>query len=148
MKSREIKFTTIGLSLLVFAISLTQNALVVNYNDEIKTASSLEYLFIGSIAFMGGGLLEEIIWLASPLCLLAIVFMMKDDKRAVLVSLIASALAISFSFWNEILGAESGTMAKIVSFELGYYLWLASILILTIGILIHYKMILKTTLQA
>jgi hypothetical protein len=148
MKSREIKFTTIGLSLLVFAISLTQNALVVNYNNERKTASSLEYLFIGSIAFMGGGLLEEIIWLASPLCLLAIVFMMKDDKRAVLVSLIASALAISFSFWNEILGAESGTMAKIVSFELGYYLWLASILILTIGILIHYKMTLKTTLQA
>lgn len=148
MESREIKFTTIGLSLLVFAISLTQNALVVNYNNEIKTASSLEYLFIGSIAFMGGGLLEEIIWLASPLCLLAIVFMIKDDKRAVLVSLIASALAISFSFWNEILGAESGTMAKIVSFELGYYLWLASILILTIGILIHYKMTLKTTLQA
>ncbi|UTN04881.1 hypothetical protein L0669_03040 [Flavobacterium bizetiae] len=148
MESREIKFTTIGLSLLVFAISLTQNALVVNYNNEIKTASSLEYLFIGSIAFMGGGLLEEIIWLASPLCLLAIKFMIKDDKRAVLVSLIASALAISFSFWNEILGAESGTMAKIVSFELGYYLWLASILILTIGILIHYKMTLKTTLQA
>lgn len=148
MESREIKFTTIGLSLLVFAISLTQNALVVNYNNEIKTSSSLEYLFIGSVAFMGGGLLEEIIWLASPLCLLAIVFMIKDDKRAVLVSLIASALAISFSFWNEILGAESGTMAKIVSFELGYYLWLASILILTIGIFIHYKMILKTTLQA
>lgn len=148
MESREIKFATIGLSLLVFAISLTQNALVVNYNNEIKTASSLEYLFIGSIAFMGGGLLEEIIWLASPLCLLAIVFMIKDDKRAVLVSLIASALAISFSFWNEILGAESGTMAKIISFELGYYLWLASILILTIGILIHYKMTLKTTLQA
>lgn len=148
MESREIKFTTIGLSLLVFAISLTQNALVVNYNNEIKTSSSLEYLFIGSVAFMGGGLLEEIIWLASPLCLLAIVFMIKDDKRAVLVSLIASALAISFSFWNEILGAESGTMAKIVSFELGYYLWLASILILTIGILIHYKMTLKTTLQA
>ncbi|MFH7002880.1 hypothetical protein [Flavobacterium bizetiae] len=148
MESREIKFTTIGLSLLVFAISLTQNALVVNYNNEIKTASSLEYLFIGSIAFMGGGLLEEIIWLASPLCLLAIVLMIKDDKRAVLVSLIASALAISFSFWNEILGAESGTMAKIVSFELGYYLWLSSILILTIGILIHYKMTLKTTLQA
>lgn len=146
MESREIKFTTIGLSLLVFAISLTQNALVVNYNNEIKTSSSLEYLFIGSVAFMGGGLLEEIVWLANPLCLVAIIFLIKKDEKAVLLSLIASCLAISFSFWNEILGAESGTMAKIVSFELGYYLWLASILILTIGILIHYKMILKTTL--
>lgn len=148
MESREIKFTTIGLSLLVFAISLTQNALVVNYNNEIKTSSSLEYLFIGSVAFMGGGLLEEIVWLANPLCLVAIIFLIKNDEKAVLLSLIASCLAISFLFWNEILGAESGTMAKIVSFELGYYLWLASILILTIGILIHYKMTLKTTLQA
>ena len=148
MESREIKFTTIGLSLLIFAISLTQNALVVNYNNEIKTSSSLEYLFIGSIAFMGGGLLEEIVWLANPLCLVALIFLIKNDEKAVLLSLIASCLAISFSFWNEILGAESGTMAKIVSFELGYYLWLASILILTIGILIHYKMTLKTTLQA
>ena len=148
MESREIKFTTIGLSLLVFAISLTQNALVVNYNDEIKTASSLEYLLIGSVAFMGGGLLEEIVWLANPLCLLAIVLLIKNNEKAVLWSLIASGLAISFSFWSEILGAESGTMAKIVSLELGYYLWLASILILTIGILINYKVSLKTTLQA
>jgi hypothetical protein len=147
MESREIKLTTIGLSLLVFAISLTQNALVVNYNNE-KAASSLEYLFIGSIAFMGGGLLEEIVWLANPLSLVAIIFLIKNNEKAVLLSLIASCLAISFSFWNEILGAESGTMAKIVSFELGYYLWLASILILTIVILIHYKVTLKTTLQA
>ena len=148
MESREIKFTTIGLSLLVFAISLTQNALVVNYNNEINAASSLEYFFIGSIAFMGGGLLEEIVWLANPLSLVAIIFLIKNNEKAVLLSLIASGLAVSFSFWNEILGAESGTMAKIVSFELGYYLWLASILILTIRILIHYKVTLKTTLQA
>jgi hypothetical protein len=147
MNSKEIKFITIGLSLLVLGISLSQNAIIVDY-IEIKAASSLDYFFMGSIAFLGGGLFEQIIWLANPLCLLAIRFMIKDDKRAVLLSLIASALAISFYFWTEILSAESGAMAKIISFEVGYYLWVSSIVILTIGILINYKVSLKTTLQS
>ena len=146
MNSKEIKFTTVGLCVLVFAISLTQNALIVNYNNEIRISSSFDFLFMGGIAFMGGGMLEEIIWLANPLCFFAIKFLIKDDKKAVLLSLTASALAISFSFWNEILGAESGTMAKIISFELGYYFWVSSILILTIGILINHKVSLKVTL--
>lgn len=147
MGSKEIKFITIGLSLLIFGISLSQNAIVIDY-IEIKEVSSLEYFFMGSTAFIGGGLLEQIIWLANPLCFFAIKFLIKDDKRAALLSLIASALAISFYFWNEVLGAESGAMAKIVSFELGYYLWVLSILILTIGILINYKVRLKETLES
>ncbi|MEZ0184174.1 hypothetical protein AB9T89_18150 [Flavobacterium oncorhynchi] len=147
MDSKQIKFLTIGLSLLIFGISLTQNALVVNYNNEIRVSSSLDYLLMGAIAFLGGGLLEQIIWLANPLSFFAIRFLIKNDKRAILLSLIASGLAILFSFWTQILGAESGAMAKIVSFELGYYLWLASILILTIGILINHKVLLKTTRQ-
>jgi len=43
------------------------------------------------------------------------------------------SLALIFSTWNEILGAESGSMGKIVSLEVGYYLWLTSIVVLTIG---------------
>ncbi|SEP15983.1 hypothetical protein SAMN05444671_2877 [Flavobacterium sp. CF108] len=148
MDSKQIKFITIGLCILIFGISLTQNALIVNYNDKIRISSSLEYLFMGSTAFLGGGLLEQIIWLANPLSFFAIRFFIKNDKRAILLSLIASCLAIFFSFWTEILGAESGAMAKIVSFELGYYLWLASILILTIGILINYKVSLKTIIES
>lgn len=42
-------------------------------------------------------------------------------------------LALMFSTWNEILGAESGSMGKIISLEVGYYLWLTSIGVLTIG---------------
>jgi hypothetical protein len=147
MKSKNIKIITIVLSLLIFGISLSQNAVIVNY-DEIKAVSSLEYFFMGSTAFIGGGLLEQIIWLANPLCFFAIRFLIKNDDRAITLSVIALVLAISFSFWNEILGAESGAMAKIISLELGYYLWVLSILILTIGILINYKATLKETLES
>ena len=148
MDFKKIKIITIVLSLVLFGISLTQNAIVKNYNDEISSVSSLEFFFMGSTAFIGGGLLEQIIWLANPLSLFAIIYLFKDNRKTIILSLIASVLAVSFSFWSEILGAESGSMAKIVSLESGYYLWLSSIFTLTIGILIYYKVSLKSILQS
>ncbi|WP_286970528.1 hypothetical protein [Flavobacterium sp. UBA4854] len=148
MDSKQIKFLTIAISLLLLFISLTQDAIVVNYSGEVRNDSALGYFLIGAIAFLGGGLFEEIIWLANPLCLLAIIYFLKNNEKAVLLSLIASGLTISFAFWSEILGAESGAMAKIVSFGLGYYLWASSILVLTTGILLNYKMSLKESLQS
>ncbi|MBJ2123963.1 hypothetical protein [Flavobacterium sp. IB48] len=148
MDSKQIKFLTIAISLLLLFVSLTQDAIVVNYSGEVRNDSALGYFLIGAIAFLGGGLFEEIIWLANPLCLLAIIYFLKNNEKAVLLSLIASGLAISFAFWSEILGAESGAMAKIVSFGLGYYLWASSILVLTTGILLNYKMSLKESLQS
>lgn len=144
MDSKKNKLLIIILSLLLFGASLTQNAISFDYNNEIKVASSIDYFFMGSIAFLGGGLLEQIIWMANPLSLFALVhFIKNNDKKVVLSSLSACCLAISFSFWNEILGAESGAMASIISLELGYYLWLSSILVLTIGIFIYYRGSLK-----
>ncbi|GAA3753433.1 hypothetical protein GCM10022422_44130 [Flavobacterium ginsengisoli] len=148
MDSKQIKFLTIAISLLLLFVSLTQDAIVVNYSGEVRNDSALGYFLIGAIAFLGGGLFEEIIWLANPLCLLAIIYFLKNNEKAVLLSLIASGLAISFAFWSEILGAESGALAKIVSFGLGYYLWASSILVLTTGILLNYKMSLKESLQS
>lgn len=147
MYSKKIKFIIIGLSLLLLLLSLFQNAVIVNYAEKIRIDASIDYFFAGGIAFIGGGLFEEIIWLANPLSLFAIVYFWKNNDKAVSLSLLASALAISFSFWNEILGAESGAKAKIISLELGYYLWLSSILVLTIGILINYRTRLKEILD-
>ncbi|WP_264566017.1 hypothetical protein [Flavobacterium sp. N3904] len=132
MESERIKSITINISLLLFFISLTQNAIKIDYHGECSI-SSLSYLLTGSTAFAGGGLLEEIIWLANPLCLYAIIMLQRNDRKAIIFSCIASVLAISFSFWTEILGSESGSLAKILSLELGYFLWLLSIITLTIG---------------
>jgi hypothetical protein len=133
MESERIKSITINVSLLLFFISLTQNAVKIYYHGESQDSSSISYLLTGSIAFFGGGLLEEIIWLANPLCLYAIIMLQRKDRKAIVLSCIALLLAISFSFWTEILGSESGSLAKILSLELGYFLWLLSIITLTIG---------------
>jgi hypothetical protein len=138
MKSKTIKILIIVISLAAFVISLTKNAVTINY-IEIKAVPSLDYFLMGSIAFLGGGMLEQIIWLANPLSLISIYFLAKEKKGAKNLSLLALFLAVSFSSWKEILGAESGTLAEIISLETGYFLWVLSILILTIGIFIYFN---------
>lgn len=138
MNSKTIKITTIVLSLTVLAISLTQNAVKIDYQG-VKLVGSLDYFLMGSTALLGGGLFEQIIWMANPISLYAIILLSKNNRLAIKYSRIAVVLALSFSTWDELLGAESGAMAKILSLELGYYLWVLSIVILTLGIHYYFK---------
>jgi hypothetical protein len=147
MKIQNIKVLTIILSLTIFIISLTQNAIVtsrknytgnVNYTVEVNTTSSLALFFSGSIAFLGGGAAEEIIWLANPLSLISIIMLIKNNKKSRLTSSIALILAFTFIFWKEILANEGGGVAKIISLELGYYLWVLSIIVLNIGLNLYF----------
>ena len=62
-----------------------------------------------------------------------------DNVNSLKFSITALILAVSFSSWNSLLGAESGTQAKILSLEFGYYLWILSMLILTIGTYYYFK---------
>lgn len=137
MSNKTIKFIIIAVSVLVLAISLTQNAVVIDHNG-IKPQSSLAYFFMGSMAVLGGGVFEWFIWLANVLCLMAIISLMKDNRNALIRGAIALVLAISFRFWKEELGSESGAMAKIISFEAGYYLWVLSIFVLNVGIVYYF----------
>lgn len=140
MKLKIIKISTIILSSGIFFFSLSKNAVTIDYLG-IKTIPSLDYFFMGSIAFVGGGVLEEIIWLANPLSVISIFLLLMDKKSSFIWSISALTLAISFSSWKELLGAESGSQAKIISLELGYYLWVLSILILTSGIYLYFKFV-------
>lgn len=138
MNLKLIKVFTIIVSLSVFAFSLTKDAITIDYQG-IKTVASYEYFLMGSTALLGGAILEQIIWLANPLCLFAIFLLIKNNKLAQYFSLTALLLAASFSTWNQLLGAESGTMAQIKSLESGYYLWVLSIAILTAGNFLYFK---------
>jgi len=141
MKLKTIQGITILTSLSMFGISLTKNAIIVNYLGATKPIPAYEYFLMGSTAIIGGGALEWIIWLANPLCLLSIILLISKQKLSMVTSSIALILAISFSFWKEILGNEGGTMSEIVSFESGYYLWLTSILVLTTGIYLYFHQV-------
>ena len=137
-KKQTTKYAIIFTSLLLYILSLTQDAFVVNDMNVEKIFSSLEILAMGTFAFWGGGLLEQLIWNANPLYLLTIVFFLMDKPLAVKTGLGAIVLAALFLTWNEILVAESGRTAQITSLELGYWLWLGSIVSLCVGVLWYF----------
>ena len=138
MKSIQIQTVTVTLSVIVFIISLTQNVVTVDY-DIIDHVSSWQYLTIGSVAIFGGGVLEWLIWLANPLYIISIILFIKNYKLSMITAFLASFLAVIFSAWEEIRVDEKGFTAKIIHFELGYYLWVSSILVLTSGIFIYFR---------
>ena len=132
------KILLIILSLSIFATSLTFDAFSYEYQG-VKIISSLSCFLMGSIAILGGGLLEWLIWLANPLCLISIFLLIMDKPVATKFNLVAVVLAISFYSWNSILAAESGTSGKILSVKYGYFIWLTSITTLTIGTYWYFK---------
>ena len=94
---------------------------------------------IGGIGLFGGGTSEFLIWLANPFYFIALFLFAKNKKVSILFILISSLLAISFARWKEILISESGSTAKIISFSSGYYLWVASIIVLFLAIIYHLR---------
>ena len=138
-KINKIKTYVSLISLTVFIISLTQTALTYNDFDGQKIHSSLSLLFMGGLAILGGGLLEWFIWLANPLYILALIFFFKSNKTSRMVSIVATFLALSFTTWKEILAAENGRTATIESLSLGYWLWVLSLTILSIGTIYYFR---------
>lgn len=123
----------IFVSLIIYIISLTQPAISSNELND-KTLSGIATLVMGGLSVLGGGFFEWIIWLANPLYFLSIIFFIKYRNTAQVLSLLSCILALSFVTWDKVLASESGRLAKIESLDIGYWLWLSSIVILTIGI--------------
>lgn len=76
------------------------------------------------------GVFEGIVaWLANPALLLAWIFTLSRKRRveAVICSLAALGLALSFLSVKEMDRDEAGHHAKIISYGLGYWLWIGSI---------------------
>lgn len=138
MKQSLLKTLTITISLALYFYSFTFDAFSYNYQG-INIMSSLEALLMGSIAVLGGGAYEWLIWLANPLCLVAILCLLFDKKIALHFASVSIILSLSFLSSNTVLAAESGTRGEILSIKSGYYIWLSSIVILTIGVYFYFK---------
>jgi len=139
---------------LIFCISCTQDALVYQY-QKLETLSSTMAFLMGATAILGGGTFEWIIWLANPIAVISYFKFLKetrlrDRKDPTLntqlpsskyssqwLSLYSTVLAFSFCFWTKILASESGATGEIFSFQLGYWLWVSSITILSVGINVY-----------
>ena len=98
--NRPLKRAIIFTSLMFYIISINQDAFVVNDMNVEKVFSSLEILAMGTFAFLGGGLLEQLIWNANPMYLLTIVFFLMDKPLAVKTGMGALVLAALFLNWK------------------------------------------------
>jgi hypothetical protein len=129
------KKAIIGISLGLLVISLTQPAFyTANDNADSMNLSSVGIFFLGWIGFLGGAL-ESFFWVANPLYFLALYKFTKGKKDALVLSVAASIIAISFSFLDTFIKNEGGARTKITGFGLGYMLWVASLSVLPLGIL-------------
>jgi|SRR6218665_1215778 len=117
-------------AILLFMLSLTQDAVTcMDFNGE-KTLSSLSVFLTGAIVVLGGGIAEWLTWMANPLSLITLILVFCRKKAAVYFAYAALVPAFLFLFWKELLISENGRMAEITSHNAGYFLWLASICVL------------------
>lgn len=129
---KAIKKYTLLISLLVFIISLTQTAITYHDYDGQKTHDGGSLFLVGGIVILGGGLKEWFVWLANPLYLIALILFFRSKRLSRIFSTVSFLLALYFITFKEILAAEDGRMAQIQSLNTGYWLWVASMAILTI----------------
>ena len=126
-------------SLLVFLLSLTQTALTYNDFNGTGSYSSISLFAIGGVSILGGALPEWLTWMANPIYIVAVFLFAFKKKAAIVLSTIATLIAFSFLFWNDILVSENGRTVPIISVKFGYICWLASMIILMTGTRIYLK---------
>lgn len=125
---------TILLSLIVLIVSLTQPAFYIDREENPAAwADSCLLFFLGWILPLGGALAPFLIWCANPIYIYSIVLTIKGKTTGFYLSALATSVALSFSQFDSIITSESGGQSAITSLELGYKLWLASFIIMTLG---------------
>src|ERR1700712_640489 len=74
-----------------------------------------------------------LVWLANPLLLFSWIYFNKKPQRSLVLNSISFLVAISFLFFREIITDEAGNRQPITGYQIGYWLWVTSSLILLFG---------------
>lgn len=86
-------------------------------------------LILGPIGLVLGG--ACVTWLANHAIFFAWFFSIREPKIFLVFSSLALAIGLNFMFFDEILRSEAGHYEKIISYQIGYYLWILSFLIMS-----------------
>lgn len=117
------------ISSVIFLISLTQDCVNYQYFGSIHYPSYLAFL-------LGWTYFDGFRW-EGFVCKSSLFFRNSFDNQKKLQSIFCSyyfvILAISFMFFDNITITKSGRIAPIIELESGYFLWLLSILFLTLS---------------
>lgn len=109
-----------------------QDCITYQYFGIVKYPSYSALLF-GWMHFFGGGFLEGLIWLANPFYFIGLFLLYRKKKNTAVLSLFISCiLALFLLTFENLTMTRSGRIAHIIKFNSGYFLWLTSILFLTI----------------
>lgn len=127
----NLKTGTILLSLILLLSSFTQTAF---YTGSKEVESLFAFLFGLFIATDTG-----FSWLANPLLIYSWIFLYKNTKRSLYLSISAILFAFSFLLLSKVATNEGGTPSTISAYGTGYWLWLSSCIVNCIGIYIVRK---------
>lgn len=125
----DINKKIIVFNLVIFISSLFFTAFTVVDLGKIENYKSILIFLFGAISFLGGGILEFFVWSANIWFFVSILFFFKKKySLSIICSTIATIIASSFIFWNNILISENGREGIINTLETGYFLWVAAFL--------------------
>jgi len=129
------------LSIILLISSLTMPAFFVDRGGtQPNEVGSLGIFLIGWMGPLGGAIIPFLFWCANPIYLFSVcLFLNRNRKQAVFISLVPCVIALVFLQMDKIMISESGSESPITSLGPGYFLWLSSFLVLSIGTGIKFK---------
>ncbi len=114
----------------MFAASLTQKGFHTAGDEPGDWSPGLYLLLIGPLSLLAG-IFE---WFANPFLLAAWIFSwFGKNKIALPLALLATGVIVAFLLRETIIVSEAPTYAKITGYAAGYWLWLSSAVIATLG---------------
>ncbi len=72
-------------------------------------------------------------WLANPLLIISWATFNSKHRLSFIMSLLSSIASISFLAFNKIIDNSIGSYDRIISYKLGYWLWMAGSLVMFMG---------------
>jgi hypothetical protein len=124
--AKAIRFISMALFLISLALPCYDT---VEKNGEFGQGAFL--LISGILWFMFAS--PGFVWLANPLLILSWVNAGKNRDRSFVLSIIAVFFALCFLFYKDIVKSESGSTTPIIAHNIGYWLWVSSILTMLLG---------------
>lgn len=128
----KITKTSIIVSIVLFIVSLTGDC----FCTDRRCLESLYVLIGGMIGLATGG--AALTWIANPLLLISWLNIGRNQTLSMYTSLFATLCSVGFLWFDKVIIDEVGHTGVIVSYQYGYWLWVASCVAILIGNLILY----------
>ena len=123
IKAGKTPLILIWVSLALYAISLTQDGFYISGPNPEAWSPGFALLLVGWLALFDG----VVAWLANPALFASWLLFRRGKHAAAFISAMASLLlAASFLAHNEIMVSEAPTYETVISYGLGYGMWLAA----------------------